>query len=405
MGPPALGTPLPMNLHFDCNATTAASEEVVEAMLPWLSRPGANPSATHPAGREAARAVQRAREQVAALIGARRAADVVFTSCGSESTATAFHAARHRADGAERPQRAIISTAEHSATKKAAAARFGDAVTTVPVDAGGALDRDALRAELAAGDVAIVSVILLNNETGVISDLDGLGEECRAAGALLHVDAVQAPAKTPIDVERIGCDLLGLSGHKFHGPRGVGVLHVSGGTDLPALIVGGPQEGERRAGTENVPGIVGFGVAAERAAERATCAEAHAEISARRDRLERLILDGCPGSSVNGDPARRAANTTNIGFDLGGTGLDATALLALLHDQGIEVSAGSACNSSRMAPSAVLLAMGQNEARAASALRLSLAHQGTPDATSLADVERCAAAVIEAHAQVQALVQ
>ena len=181
------------------------------------------------------------------------------------------------------------------------------------------------------------------------------------------------------------------------------MLHVAGGIELPALIVGGPQEGERRAGTENVPGIVGFGVAAERAAERAACAEARAEISARRDRLERLILDRCPGSSVNGDPARRAPNTTNIGFDLDATGLDATALLALLHDQGIEVSAGSACNSARMAPSSVLLAMGQSEARASSALRLSLAHQGTPDATSMADVERCAAAVSAAHAQVQAL--
>lgn len=395
-----------MPLHFDCNATTAASLEVVEAMTPWLSRPGANPSATHPAGREAAKAVAKAREQVAGLVGARSAAEIVFTSCGSESTASAFHAAaRHietqNAEG--RPVRAVISAAEHSATKKAAALHFGERVSTVPVDAGGGLDRDALRAELAKGDVGFVSVILLNNETGVVSDLDGLGDECRAAGALLHVDAVQAPAKTVIDVTRIGSHFLGLSGHKFHGPRGVGVLHVADGTALPGMIVGGPQENERRAGTENVPGIVGFGVAAERARARALDAEAQAELAHRRDTLERLILEGCPGTRINGDPARRAANTTNLGFDLSSTGLDATALLALLHDQGIEISAGSACNSSRMAPSAVLRAMGQDDAQASSALRLSLAFPGTPDETSMNDVEQCAAAVMDAYTAVAAL--
>lgn len=387
-----------MPLHFDCNATTAASGEVVEAMLPWLSRPGANPSATHPAGREAARALEQARLQVAGLVGARTPSEIVFTSCGSESTATAFHGAAALREG-----RAVISTAEHSATRKAAAMWFGGRVDTVPVDRGGALDRAALSAELARGGVALVSVILLNNETGVISDLDGLGEECRAAGALLHVDAVQAPAKTVIDVERMGCDLLGLSGHKFHGPRGVGALYVRAGLALAPLFVGGPQEGERRAGTENVPGIIGFGVAAETARRRALSAADQAELAARRDRLEALVLAGCPGSRVNGDPARRAANTTNIGFDLGPTGLDATALLALLHDQGIEVSAGSACNSSRMAPSGVLRAMGLDDQAASSALRLSVAFPGTPDATTMDDVERCAAAVVEAHGAVTAL--
>ena len=387
-------------LHFDCNATTAASEEVIAAMLPWLGRPGANPSATHPAGREAARAVEAARAQIAGLIGARAARSIVFTSCGSESTMMAMRSA---AEAAEGPGRAAISTAEHSATKKAAAACFGsDAITEIPVDGTGALDRTALFDAIAQRP-ALLSLILLNNETGVISDLAGVGEACRAAGTLFHVDAVQAPGKTVIDVEAMGCDYLGLSGHKFHGPRGIGVLYVRDGAPVAPLIVGGGQEGERRAGTENTPAIIGLGVAAARAREWGDSADAQAEIAGRRDRLEAAILAGCPGTVVHGAEGMRATNTTSIGFDLAATGLDATALLALLHEQNVEVSAGSACNATKSAPSPVLQAMGLDPVAASSTLRLSLAHQGTPDATSLDDVDRCAAAVIEAHRTLMAL--
>ncbi len=388
-----------MALHFDCNATTAASPEVIEAMLPWLGRPGANPSATHPAGREAGRAVRDARTDVAQLIGGPPPSSIVFTSCGSESTITAIRSAAVRNPSGK----AVLSSAEHSATVKAVSACFGGAESSdsrtirIPVDARGHLDRSALFDALESGDVALVSLILLNNETGVISDLSGIGEACRAAGALFHIDAVQAPAKTPIDVAVLDCDFLSLSGHKFHGPRGIGALYVRGGVPVESLIVGGPQEGERRAGTENVPAIVGLGVAAKAAAERSVDAAAQAGMASSRDRLESKILTGCPGSWVNGDVERRAANTSNIGFDLAATGLDATALLALLHDQGIEVSAGSACNSSKSAPSAVLRAMGQDDAKAASALRFSLAHQGTPDAVSPDEVDACGQAVIEAH--------
>ncbi len=385
-----------MSLHFDCNATTAASEPVIQAMLPWLGRPGANPSAAHEAGREAARAVRLGREAVAALIGARTPSTIVFTSCGSESTSLAFHSAAVATPG--RPT--VISTAEHSATRKCAERAGG--VVEVAVDRTGALDQDAVMAAIAEGP-ALVSLILLNNETGVISDLGAIGAACRERGILFHVDAVQAPGKMVIDVEQLGCDYLGLSAHKFHGPRGIGALYVREGAPITPLLAGGPQEDGRRAGTENVPGIVGMGVAAERAAALAASEEAQAEIASRRDRLEGLVVENCPGTVVHGDPARRASNTTNLGFDLAGTGLDAAALLGVLNAQGVEVSAGSACNATQAAPSPVLLAMGVNADLAASSLRFSLAHQGTPDSSTQDDVERGAAAVCEAYATLSML--
>ncbi len=369
-------------------------------MLLWLGRPGANPSATHPAGKEAARAVRTGREAVAALIGARRPSSIVFTSGGSESTSTAIHSA-----AVARPGRPFVrSTAEHSATRKAVLREVGETDDTleIAIDSDGHLDRDALFAAIETAP-ALVTLILLNNETGVISDLSGVGDACRASGSLFHIDAVQAPGKTPIDVEELGCDTMSLSAHKFHGPRGMGALYVREGAPLTPLVVGGLQEGERRAGTENVPGIVGMGVAALRARALATSAEAQAELAGRRDRLEAAILQGCPGASVHGGNPR-AANATNIGFELAETGLDATALLGLLHAQGIEVSAGSACNATRMAPSPVLRAMGLDAAAASSALRFSLAHSGTPDAATDEDIDLCAAAVVEAYGTLMNLV-
>lgn len=385
-----------MPLHFDCNATTAASDAVVEAMLPWLGRPGANPSATHDSGREAARAVRAGREAVAALVGARSPAEIVFTSCGSESTSLAFHSATLARPGAP----TVISTAEHSATRKCAE-RAGP-VVEVAVDADGALRQEEVLAAIAEGP-ALLSLILLNNETGVISDLEPIGAACRERGVLFHVDAVQAPGKMDIDVERLGCDYLGLSAHKFHGPRGIGALYVREGAPVTPLVVGGPQEAERRAGTENVPGIVGIGVAAERASALGRSSEAQSELRSRRDLLESLVLEGCPGTVVHGGGTRRAANTTNLGFDLAASGLDAAALLGLLSAEGIEVSAGSACNATRSAPSPVLLAMGVDPGLAACSLRLSLAHQGTPDSSTQDDVRKGAAAVVAAYSALSSL--
>ncbi len=395
-------------LHFDCNATTAASEATIAAMLPWLGRPGANPSATHPSGQEAGRAVRAARAQVAALVGATEPNSIVFTASGSESTAMAFGSAVADA----RPDRRgiAISSAEHSATRKCAA-RAAAAISSaedgevihIPVDSEGELDRDAALAAIKA-QPALVSLILLNNETGVISDLSGLGAAAREHGVLLHIDAVQAPGKTPIDVRELDCDYLSLSAHKFHGPRGIGALYVRPGAPITPLMLGGPQENERRAGTENVPGIVGMGVAAEASAARAHSAADQAEIAARRDRLESALLAACPGTVVHGGgAARRAANTSSLGFDLTGTGLDATALLGMLHDGGLEVSAGSACNSTKMAPSPVLRAMGRDDLTASCALRFSIAAQGMPDTASMDDVEACIERVTEAYGALAAL--
>ncbi len=393
-------------LHFDCNATTAASEAAVAAMLPWLGRPGANPSATHPSGQEAGRAVRAARAQVAAMVGAAEPNSIVFTASGSESTAMAFGSAVEAAG----PDRRIvaISSAEHSATRKCAAraASFGGRegeVIQIPVDTHGELDRAAAFAAIERRP-ALVSLILLNNETGVISDLSGLGAAAREHGVLLHIDAVQAPGKTPIDVQELDCDYLGLSAHKFHGPRGIGALYVRPGAPITPLMLGGPQENERRAGTENVPGIVGMGVAAEASAARASSAADQAEIASRRDRLESALLAACPGTVVHGGgAARRAANTSSLGFDLSGTGLDATALLGMLHEGGLEVSAGSACNSTKMAPSPVLRAMGRDDLTASCALRFSLAAQGMPDTASMEDVETCIERVKEAYGALAAL--
>ena len=379
-------------LHFDCNATTAASEPVIAAMLPWLGRPGANPSATHPSGRAAGRAVREARAQVAAMIGATEPASIVFTASGSESTAMAFGSAM--AAGALDPAGprtdVAISTAEHSATRKCAArAASAGEVIQIPVNRHGDLDKEAALAAIQRRP-ALVSLILLNNETGVITDFDGLGAAAQAAGVLLHIDAVQAPGKTPIDVAALDCDYLSLSGHKFHGPRGIGALYVRPGAPVTPLMLGGPQENERRAGTENVPGIVGLGVAAEAAAERASSEASQSELRARRDRLEAAILASCPGSFVHGIGAgRRAANTSSIGFDLTGTGLDATALLGMLHDGGLEVSAGSACNSTKMAPSPVLRAMGCDDLAASCALPTRPSRPSRP--------ELCSTAVGRAH--------
>ncbi len=397
-------------LHFDCNATTAASDPVIAAMLPWLGRPGANPSATHPSGRAAGRAVRDARAQVAAMIGATEPASIVFTASGSESTAMAFGSAMAAAalDPGGARANVAISTAEHSATRKcaaraASAGRIAGQVIEIPVDRHGELDKEAALAALQQRP-ALLSLILLNNETGVISDLEGLGAAARAAGVLLHIDAVQAPGKTPIDVAALDCDYLSLSGHKFHGPRGIGALYVRPGAPVTPLMLGGPQENERRAGTENVPAIVGLGVAAEAAAERASSEASQAELCARRDRLEAAILESCPGSFVHGVGAgRRATNTSSIGFDLAGTGLDATALLGMLHDGGLEVSAGSACNSTKMAPSPVLMAMGCDDLSASCALRFSLAAAGMPDTASEEDVTACAERVRDAYLALAAL--
>lgn len=257
-------------VYLDNNATTRPDPRVVEAMLPLLGERFHNPSSPYPQANAVADVIARARTSVARLIGARRPTEIVFTSGGSESIHTAFYAA---CDALEQRPRIVTSSVEHSAVKAAAdgararlgrTAQAGSAqpdLCVLEVDGAGRLNPAALRAAITPG-TGLVSLMLANNETGVITDLEGVGTACREAGALLHVDLVQGPGKLPLDVESLGADFASIAAHKFHGPKGVGALYVRHGTPMQPLFSGGPQELERRAGTENAPSIAGLGVAA-----------------------------------------------------------------------------------------------------------------------------------------------
>jgi cysteine desulfurase len=382
-----------MHAHLDQNATTAAAPEVVAALLPWLSAPAANPSAGHAAGQAAADAVRAARGEVARLFGARHPSEVVFTSGGTESIHTALHAACF---AAPTRRKLVTSTVEHSATRRALEVRAAAGtheVVQIGVDSAGRLDRAALFGALDEG-TACVTLLIANNETGVVFDLAGVGAACARVGATFHVDAVQVPGKLPLDVRALACDLASISGHKLHGPRGTGALYVRDGFRFSPSIVGGPQESERRAGTENLPGIVGLGVAARLARAKAADPAVHADLAARRDRLEHALVALLPGAHVHGAGAPRVPNTTNVGFDFGDEAgaPDAATFLALLFEAGVEASAGSACNAQKVAPSEVLLALGRTPRQAASALRFSLSH-GTSEAEVDLAIAATAAAV------------
>jgi cysteine desulfurase len=290
----------------------------------------------------------------------------------------------------------VTSTVEHSAvlTPIADLQAQGRRVVRIGVDGEGQLDRDALDAALSDEDApALVALMLANNETGVVTDLDGVGERCRAAGALFFVDAVQAAGKMPLDVAALDADYVAISAHKIHGPKGSGALWVREGVDCPPLLRGGSQERAVRPGTENVPGIVGFGRAAELAHAFARDAQACARVAGLRDALERGILAHVEGSSANGAGSRRVPNTTNISF----AGLEAEALLGLFSSQGLFASAGSACHAQARKPSHVLLAMGLDADRAASCVRFSISRD-----TSAQEVGAALGLVIESAAALRA---
>lgn len=379
-------------VYLDNNATTRVAQEVLDAMLPWFRERWGNPSSLYPLGEASADAMRAARSELARLVGG-SPEEVVFTSGASESIATAFESARRR--GGDRV-RFVTSAVEHSAVtaQVEACAASGAETVVAGVDHEGRLDRDAVLSAI-DGRTALVSLILANNETGVVSDLGEIAAACKAADAWLHVDAVQAPGKLPLDVSELGADLLSLSAHKFHGPKGVGALWARRDLPLAGLVLGGPQEREVRAGTENVPGIVGAGVAARLAREHALDTAALDRLTGMRDRLETGILERIPGARVHGAGAPRVPNTTNIGFS---GDLDAITLLALLAASGVDASAGSACHADRSGPSPVLLAMGCSEGEAAGSLRLSLSRDTTGE-----DVERAIGAVSEAIETLRAL--
>jgi len=372
---PEATTPGSPRLYFDNNATTAVDADVVASMLPFFRERFGNPSSTHALGEDAADAVRGARASVARLIGARSPNEVVFTSGGTESINTAIHATTSIHASISSRRTIVTGTTEHSAVLEPLEAleTQGFRVVHVPVDDQGRLTRARLFDALTR-DVALVTLLLANNETGVVNELADVGARCRELGVPFHVDAVQAAGKMPLDPRTWNVDLLSISAHKLHGPKGVGALWVREGFACAPLLRGGSQEHRVRPGTENVPAIVGFGRAAESARAFAHDEAARARLAALRDRFERGILERVPGSIVHGAATTRVPNTTNVRF----ADLDAEALLALFSEAGLFASAGSACHAQARKPSHVLLAMGASEADAAASVRFSLSRHTTP---------------------------
>jgi cysteine desulfurase len=364
---------------MDANATTPLLPEVVEAMRPFWTEHFGNASSIHQQGQQARAAVERARESVAGLLGC-RAAEVVFTSGGTESDNLALFGTLAPGD------HLITSSMEHSAVMQAAEALAGRGVEVsfLPATRQGMVEPSALVSALRP-NTRLVSVMLANNETGVIQPVRELAELTHAAGALFHADAVQAAGKLAIDVKALGCDLLSLSGHKMYAPQGVGALFVRRNVRLRPIFFGGNHERGRRAGTENVAGIVGLGKAAELAREWLAKDEQQS-LAALRDRLEQGILAQVEEAGVNGAGAARVANTSNLYFDH----VEAEALVIALDLKGLAVSGGSACQSGSTEPSHVLRAMGLSVARARASVRISLSRMTTED-----EVE-CALALVPA---------
>lgn len=355
-----------MRIYLDHNATTPVSAAVAEAVVAAMRDGFGNPSSVHYFGQRAKAALDEARAAVAALIGA-EPHEVVFTSGGTEADNMAIRGIAEAAEAAGR-RHVIVSAIDHEAVLSTAKAleRRGWQVTRLPADAAGYVRPEDLEQALRP-ETALVSVMHANNEIGTIQPVQSLAALAHARKVPFHTDAVQTVAKVPVDVARLGVDLLSLSAHKFHGPKGVGALWIKRGTRLFATQTGGKQERNRRAGTENVPGIVGLGVAARLAAERLAHMD---QVAARRDRLEAGVLSAVPDAVVNGGPGPRVPNTSNISF----AGVEAEALLIALDMEGVAVSTGAACSSGTLEPSHVLRAMGLSPHRVQSSLRFSLSH-------------------------------
>jgi cysteine desulfurase len=352
---------------MDANATTPLHPEVLEAMRPFLLEQFGNASSIHQEGQQARSAVERARGSVAQFLGC-RPSEIVFTSGGTESDNLAVF-------GSVRPGDHVITSAvEHHAVLHAVErlSERGVDVEFLPVDGQGVVAAEDVRKALRPY-TSLISVMMANNETGVLQPVEEIGRIAGEAGIRFHVDAVQAAGKIPIDVASIGCQLLSISGHKMHGPQGIGALFVRRSTRLEPLSAGGAHERQRRAGTENVAGIVGLGAAAE----YAMCSGGAERMRSLRDRLETGLL-ACAGG-VNGGEAARVPNTTNLWFrSLGSDSLDGEALVIALDLKGLAVSSGAACSSGANEPSHVLEAMGVTADRARSSLRFSL-HRGTSE--------------------------
>ncbi len=353
-------------VYLDNNATSPLLPEVFEAMRPYFFEKFGNASSIHQQGQQARGAVERAREQVADLVNS-RPAEIVFTSGGTEGDNLALFGLMQPGD------HLITSAVEHHAVLNACKRleQMGCDVTYLPVDGRALIDPDDVRRALRPA-TKLISVIFANNETGVLQPVREIGKIAAEADVYFHTDAVQAAGKVPIDVKGIGCDLLTLTAHKMHGPQGAGALYVRRGTILQPLFYGGRHERSRRAGTENLPGIVGLGKAAEIAREGFENGAVE-KMGALRDRLENTIVESVEQVGVNSGGASRVPNTTNIYFDC----LEGEAMVIALDLKGLSVSTGAACSSGAIEPSHVLTAMGLSADRARASIRFSLGKQNT----------------------------
>jgi len=359
-------------VYLDNNATTPVLPEVLDAMRPYFAEHFGNASSIHHHGQETRAAVERARESVAELLGC-RASEIVFTSGGTEGDNLAIF-------GLAKPGDHIItSTIEHHAVMNACKhlEEKGCEVTSIPVDGRGRVDPDDVKRALRP-KTKLITIMMANNETGVVQPVEEIGKVAAAADVYFHTDAVQGAGKIPIDVNKIGCDLLTISGHKIHAPQGVGALYVRKGTLLEAMLYGGSHERSRRAGTENVPGIIGLGKAAELALAAFERGD-DKKMAATRDRLERELRE-IEATGTNGENAPRVPNTANIYFDH----IEGEALVIALDLKGLAVSTGAACSSGAIEPSHVLTAMGLRPDRARASIRFSLGKQNTADEVDFA---------------------
>jgi len=374
-------------IYLDNNATTPVLPEVYEAMRPFFSERFGNASSIHHHGQGTRAAVENARESVAQLLGC-TAAEIVFTSGGTEADNLAITGLVGQGD------HLITSSVEHHAVLHSCKhlSETGCDLTILPVDGRGLVDPDDVRRALRP-NTKLISVMMANNETGVLQPVEEICKIAAEAGVYFHTDAVQGAGKIPIDVRQIGCNALSISGHKMHAPQGVGALYVKKGTRLHPLFYGGRHERSRRAGTENVPGIVALG----RAAQLAKCALDRGEdkkMAALRDRLEQGILGQVDDARVNGDHAPRVPNTTNIRFDH----IEGESLVIALDLKGLAVSTGAACSSGAIEPSHVLIAMGLRPDQARASLRFSLGKQ-----TTVEEIDYALALVPEAVARLREL--
>src|SRR5262245_34522252 len=378
-------------VYLDHNATTAVEPEVLDAMLPYFSGNFANAASIHTPGQRARAAVDAARDQVAGLLGA-RPQEIVFTSGGTESDNHAIFGAVRQSPGTA--QRHVITTQlEHEAVLNACQAleKEGAAITYLAVDSNGLIDLEELRAAIRL-ETVLITIMHANNELGTVQQLEKIGKIAAQNDIYFHTDAVQSAGKIPIDVNALGVDLLSISGHKFYAPKGIGALYIRGGTRLRQLLYGGHHQRGFRPGTENVPGIVGLGKAAELA--RHSLNEDAPRVSSLRDELELGLLKKIPQSRANAAAAPRTPNTTNITFP----GIEGEALIIALDLKGLACSTGAACSSGAVEPSHVLTAIGLPPEEARASIRFSLGRHTTP-----ADIAFALEAVPAAVAQLRQL--